>query len=158
MPPHEPSDASAESVPSRAPDQSASPPQTDEPIPEEVDGLAKLLGMQIETLSPERVTASLEITPDHHQPAGYLHGGVSVSMGETVCSIGAYLAAPEGKAAFGMEINANHVRSKRAGTLRAEAEPLHVGRTSQVWGYRIMDEDERLVCTGRCTVAVVDAK
>lgn len=126
-------------------------------LPNQVGGLVDLLGIELDMLTADRVTASLEITPDHHQPAGYLHGGVSVSMGETVCSIGAYLSAPDGMNAFGMEINANHVRSKRAGTLRAVAEPLHTGRTSQVWSYRITDEDDRLVSAGRCTIAVVDA-
>lgn len=127
-------------------------------LPERPGGLVELLGIQLEELRPDRVTAFLEVTPEHHQPAGYLHGGVSVSLGETICSIGAYLAAPEGKNAFGMEINANHTRSKKEGTLHAVAEPLHTGRTSQVWSYRITDEEDRLVCTGRCTIAVVDEK
>ena len=93
----------------------------------------------------------------HHQPFGYLHGGVSVVLAESVASIGGYLNCPPGKAAFGAEINASHVRPKRSGTLTAVGVPAHLGRTSQVWEVRITDENDKTVCVSRCTVAVVDA-
>lgn len=120
-------------------------------------GLATLLGITLEDASPQRVVAKMPVTPNHHQPFGYLHGGASVVLAETVASIGGHLAAPEGATAFGMEINANHLRPVREGVLTAEATPLHVGRTSQVWEVTIRDERERLVCISRCTLAVVYA-
>ncbi|HEY8309514.1 MAG TPA: hotdog fold thioesterase, partial [Gemmatimonadaceae bacterium] len=58
-------------------------------------------------------------------------------------------------AAVGVEINANHLRSKKDGTVTATAQPIHVGRTTQVWSISIVDEDDRLVCVSRCTLAVV---
>ena len=121
-------------------------------------GFDRKLGVAYERLSPEEVVASLSVTAAHHQPGGYVHGGVNVALAESVASVGATLAAPEGKVAFGMEINANHVRPVRAGTLRATARPLHVGRTTQVWEVRIEDEEGRLVCVSRCTLAIVEAE
>lgn len=118
-------------------------------------GLSGTLDMDIVEATPERVVATMPVTPRHHQPWGYLHGGASVALAETAASVGGYLACPPGMAAFGLEINANHVRPAREGTLTATATPLHVGRTSQVWGVEIRDERGRLVCVSRCTLAVV---
>ncbi len=64
---------------------------------------------------------------------------------------------PPGKGAFGSEINASHLRPKRAGgSLTAIGTPLHTGRRNQVWQVRIEDEDGKAVCAARCTVAIVD--
>ena len=78
-----------------------------------------------------------------------------MALAETVVSVGAYLAAPEGYVAFGMEINANHLRPMQEGTLTATGTPVYVGRTTQVWQAELRDERERLVCTSRCTLAIV---
>ncbi|PAP75213.1 hotdog fold thioesterase [Rubrivirga marina] len=117
--------------------------------------LGTTLGIEVVEASAERVVATMPVEPRHHQPLGYLHGGASVALAETAASVGAYLAAPEGHTAFGQEINANHLRSMQAGRLTAAATPVHVGRTSQVWGIEIRDDDGRLVCVSRCTLAVV---
>ena len=130
-------------------------PSSDKTIPSTTSGLATLLGIEVTETSATRVAATMEVTPEHHQPFGYLHGGASVVLAETVASIGGHFAASEGKTAFGMEINANHLRPVREGTLTAEAAPLHVGRTSQVWTVEIRDAQGRLVCISRCTLAVV---
>ena len=119
-------------------------------------GVAELLGIEIEEMSPKRVTATMPITPDHHQPFGVLHGGVSVVLAESAASVGGHLAAPEGHSAVGIEINANHVRSMREGRLTATATPLHTGRSTQVWEVKIKDEEDRLICASRCTLAVVE--
>ena len=76
--------------------------------------------------------------------------------GETVASIGASLALPEaGGSVVGLEINANHLRPVRDGVLTAVATPLHQGRRTQVWAVEIRDAASRLVCTSRCTLAVL---
>lgn len=124
-------------------------------LPDSTGGLGRHLGIEIQEVSGERVVATMPVTPHHHQPFGYLHGGASVVLAETVASVGSFLSAPDGYAAFGMEINANHLRSVRGGTLTATGEPLHAGRISQVWQIEIRDEAGRLVCVSRCTLAVV---
>lgn len=123
----------------------------------EREWLGKTLGIQLVEMTPDRVVATMPITPVHHQPFGYLHGGASVALAETVASIGGALNAPPGKVVFGLEINANHVRSRRSGTLTAIATPAHVGQTTQIWEIKIVDETDKLVCISRCTLAVVPA-
>jgi 1,4-dihydroxy-2-naphthoyl-CoA hydrolase len=74
-----------------------------------------------------------------------------------VASIGAFLNCPPDKAAFGSEINASHLRPKRAGSvMTAAGKPVHAGRRSQVWEVRIEDEEGKAVCAALCTVAIVD--
>jgi len=58
----------------------------------------------------------------------------------------------------GQEINGNHIRPKLEGTVRAVGVPVHVGRTSQVWSIEITDEEGRLVCIARCTMAIVERR
>ena len=113
--------------------------------------------MQTEEVSAERCVVTMPVTTRVHQPTGVLHGGASVALAETAASIGANAACPEDMVALGQEINANHLRPKIEGTLRAVAVPVHVGRTSQVWTVEIRDENEKLVCVARCTLAVIPA-
>lgn len=116
--------------------------------------LVETLGIRFIEASAERVVAEMDVTPRVHQPFGFLHGGASVALAETVASIGAYLAAPEGYTSFGLEINANHLRPMQKGKVTAVATPFHRGRTTQVWNIEIRDEQGRLVCVSRCTLAI----
>jgi len=87
------------------------------------EGVGKNLGIEFVELTPERVVATMPVDERHHQPFGYLHGGVSVVLAESVASTGAFLNCPPGKVAFGSEINASHVRPKRSGALTAVGVP-----------------------------------
>ena len=85
--------------------------------------------------------------------------GASIALAETVASLGAAGRVDrERYAVVGQEINGNHIRAIREGTVRATGTPLHVGRTSQVWSIEITDEQGRLVCISRCTLAVVERR
>jgi 1,4-dihydroxy-2-naphthoyl-CoA hydrolase len=55
----------------------------------------------------------------------------------------------------GLDINANHIRAVRSGTVTGTARPIHLGRTTHVWEIRIEDEAGRLVCLSRLTMAVL---
>jgi uncharacterized protein (TIGR00369 family) len=121
-------------------------------------GVTRDLGIEFLELEPGRVVATMPVDGRHHQPFGYLHGGVSVTLAESVASVGGLVNCPPGKVAFGAEINASHVRPKKSGTLTAVGTPVHVGRKSQVWEVRITDEDEKVICISRCTLAIVDAE
>lgn len=112
------------------------------------------LGIEIEEAGPDRVVLSVEVGPRVHQPYGFLHGGVSALMAETCASIGSWLAAGSDYEAFGVEINANHLRPVRDGRIVATATPIRQGRTIAVWDTRVEDAEGRLVCVSRCTVAI----
>ncbi len=118
-------------------------------------GLLETLGIEFIRLEPQEVVATMPVTTRHHQPLGYLHGGASVALAESVASVGGVLLCEPGKVTFGMEINANHLRPKQDGSLRAVGRPVFAGRTTQVWQVDIYDEEERLICTSRCTLAVI---
>jgi len=119
-------------------------------------GLADKLGIEIVELTRQRVIATMPVDDRTRQPFGILHGGASVALAETVASLGAVMNVDfETSSAVGLEINANHIRAKRDGIVRATATPFHVGRSTQVWDIRIVDEDDRPICVSRCTLAVV---
>jgi len=118
--------------------------------------LLESLGMNIISLETDSVVITMPVDERTHQPAGYLHGGASVALAETAASIGAYLHVDQKTTdVFGMEINANHIKSKKSGTVTAKAQPVHVGRTTMVWEIHITDEVNQLICTSRCTIGVV---
>ena len=134
---------------------SDSDPSVEKALPDDLGGAAGLLDIELVETTPERVTATMPVTSNPHQPFGVLHGGVSVVLAETAASVGAYLAAPEGYTAVGMEVNANHVRSVTKGRLAAVATPLHTGNTTHVWDVKIHHEGDTLICVSRCTLAIV---
>ena len=115
-----------------------------------------VLGIEIIVLSPERVVATMPVDDRTRQPFGLLHGGASVALAETAASLGALANIDDTRfAAVGVEINANHIRSRRNGSVRATAVPIHIGRTTHVWSIEIVDDDGRMVCISRCTIAIV---
>jgi 1,4-dihydroxy-2-naphthoyl-CoA hydrolase len=121
--------------------------------------LINALGITITSLEKGKVVATMPVDERTRQPFGLLHGGASVALAETVASIGAYeLVDKETEAVAGLEINANHVRGKRDGTVTATATVLHQGKTTMVWDIRIVDEKEQVICISRCTMAVLKLK
>lgn len=82
-----------------------------------------------------------------------------MALAETVASVGTFnLIDRATKASVGVEINANHIRSKRDGIVTATGIPLHKGRTTMVWDIKHTDEDGKLICVSRCTIAIIDIK
>lgn len=115
------------------------------------------LGIEIIEFTKERVVATMPVTPKTHQPFGLMHGGVSVVIAETVASAGSYQFIDIKKQrAVGLEINANHIRSKSDGVVHAIGIPVHLGRRTIIWDIRIYDEAENLICISRCTMAIID--
>ncbi len=121
--------------------------------------LMEALGIKTKSLDKNLVILTMPVDGRTRQPAGYLHGGASVALAETAASIGAMANIDtEQSNVFGMEINANHIRSKRDGIVTALAKPMHLGRTSMVWEIQILDEAEKLICISRCTLGIVRKK
>lgn len=117
----------------------------------------EILDIKLITAEKDKVVATMPIGPNHRQQVGYLHGGISVVLAESVASLGTVLNIDANRQmAFGLEINANHIRPKRDGQLTAVATPIHRGRTTHIWDIKLTDENDKLVCISRCTVAVVD--
>lgn len=121
--------------------------------------LMNALGMELVSLEKGKVIMTMPVDERTRQPFGLLHGGASVALAETVASLGAFaLIDQEKEAAVGLEINANHIKGKKDGTVTAIGTVIHKGRTTMVWDIRIVDEEENLICISRCTMAVVAKK
>lgn len=117
---------------------------------------AEQIGIRVTEVGSDYLRATLQVTPKLHQPYGILHGGVSAALAETVGSVAAGLCVdPERFMCLGQEINANHLRPVSAGLVTATARPFHIGHRSHVWGIEIRDEQGRLTCISRLTMAVV---
>lgn len=112
------------------------------------------LGIELTAIGPDFLEGRMPVDQRTIQPMGLLHGGASALLAETLGSVAAMCAAPEGHACVGLEINANHLRGVRTGWVTGRATPIHVGRTTQVWDIRITDEQGKLVCVSRLTLAV----
>lgn len=119
--------------------------------------LLETLDIKVTEATPERVVATMPVGPKVHQPFGLLHGGASVVLAETVASIGAAVNLDLSKQnAVGLEINANHLRGVRGGLLTGVATPVHKGRRTHVWQIEIHNDEGKLICTSRCTLAIID--
>ena len=117
------------------------------------------LGIQMEQIEKGYVKATMPVDDRTRQPLGYLHGGASVALAETVASVGAFqLIDHDKEVCFGLEINANHIHTKKEGLVTAEGKILHRGRRTQVWEIKITDEAGQLICISRCTIAVVEKR
>jgi len=116
-----------------------------------------VLDIKLIEAKQDRVVATMPIGPNHRQQVGFLHGGVSVVLAESLASFGSVLNIDaDQQMAFGLEINANHLRPKRDGLLTGVATPLHLGKTTHVWDVQITDENDKLICISRCTIAIVN--
>ena len=114
------------------------------------------VGIEITEIGPDFLTARMPVDERTRQPMGILHGGASVVLSETVASLAAtFCVDPATSMCVGMEINANHIRPVAKGHVTGTARPAHLGRTSQIWEVRIVDEAGKLVCISRVTMAVV---
>lgn len=118
--------------------------------------LIEHLGIVITEAGDDWLRATMPVDARTKQPFGLLHGGASVVLAETLGSMaGGYCVDAATQMVVGLEINANHLRAVREGTVTGTARALHVGRSTQVWEIRIEDEVGRPVCVSRLTLAVV---
>jgi 1,4-dihydroxy-2-naphthoyl-CoA hydrolase len=120
------------------------------------DCMPGFLGIEFVDAGEDWIRARMPVNERTKQPYGRLHGGASVALAETVGSVaGAMTVDPAEKAVVGMEINANHIRPAGDGWVYATAKAESIGRTSQVWTIRIVDEADKLICLSRITLAVI---
>ncbi len=115
-----------------------------------VGALAERMGMQFVEFTVERAVATLPVE-GNTQPVGLMHGGAYVVLGESLGSMAANLYAGPGRLAVGVDINATHTRSARAGTVTGVCTPVHLGRSMTVHEIVVTDDDGRRLSTVRIT-------
>ncbi|TWV99991.1 hotdog fold thioesterase [Chitinophaga pinensis] len=117
------------------------------------------LGMEFTEIGPDYLRMIMPVNDQTKQPFGLLHGGASAALAETVGSVASSLIIdPKKQICVGLDINANHLKGVSEGYVHAIAKPLHIGSTTHVWDIRICDDDNKLICISRLTVAVRDKK
>ena len=105
------------------------------------------------------LTAKMPVNPRIHQPMGLLHGGATVALAESVGSAASMLFVnPEESEIRGIEISANHLRSKKEGIVFGTAKIIHKGRSLHLWEIKITDEEGKLISLCKLTNMVLQIK
>lgn len=117
------------------------------------------IGIVITELGENFLKGTMPVDHRTVQPMGILHGGASAALAETLGSLAANLVVDSSKKyCVGLDINANHLRAAKKGLVTGIAKPLHLGSSTQVWSIEIFDEENKLVCISRLTMAVLERK
>ena len=120
------------------------------------DTMADHLGMQFSEIGESHLKATMPVDNRTKQPYGLLHGGASAALAETLGSVASALVIDQSKwLCVGLEINANHIRSAKEGFVTGTCTPIHLGASTHVWDIKVHDEQNKLVCISRLTVAVL---
>ena len=115
------------------------------------------IGIEITDFGENYICGRMPVDDRTVQPYRLLHGGASATLAETLGSIGGGIQVDHNtKSVVGVEINCNHLRSVKSGWVYGKATPIKIGRKIQVWNIEIKNEDGKLVCVSRLTLAVVD--
>jgi 1,4-dihydroxy-2-naphthoyl-CoA hydrolase len=119
--------------------------------------MSEHLGIEFTAVGDDYLVARMPVDHRTKQPAGIMHGGASCVLAETVGSTAAQFCVDMSKYyCVGLDINTNHIRAMREGYVIATAKPYHLGKTTQVWGIEIKNEDGKLVSVTRLTMAVLE--
>ncbi|WP_235954362.1 hotdog fold thioesterase [Limnovirga soli] len=118
------------------------------------------LGILFTEIGPDFIKATMPVDHRTHQPYGLLHGGASAVLAETLGSVASAMVIDHEKfISVGIEINANHVRGVRSGTVTGTCTPIHIGASTHVWDIHIQDDaNNKLVCVSRLTVSILKRK
>ena len=121
--------------------------------------MKETLGIEFTEIGDNYLKAKMPVDHRTKQEAGILHGGASVTLAETIGSVATWMTLnPEIKTCVGLEINANHIRSVKDGFVFGTSHPLHIGKSTQIWEIKIVNDKDQLVCISRLTVAILDKK
>ena len=120
------------------------------------DTMMSVLGIEITDFGDDYISGKMPVDTRTKQPFGLLHGGASAAFAETLGSIGAGKHVDlEEYSVVGVELNSSHLKAVRTGWVFGKATPIRVGRTIQVWGIDIKNQEDDLVCKSRLTLAVI---
>jgi 1,4-dihydroxy-2-naphthoyl-CoA hydrolase len=119
--------------------------------------LPGLLGLELVSAAPDRFECRFDVTERHLAPNGYLHAASVIALADTLCGYAAGVSLPKGAVGFTTaELKSNFLATARSGGVRAFAEPMHRGRTTQVWDARVLREDDTaVIALFRCTQLIL---
>jgi uncharacterized protein (TIGR00369 family) len=121
--------------------------------------MAKALGFRTLSATRERVVVECEVRPEHGNRNGVMHGGMVMALADNTGGTATFLNLPEGASTTTIESKTNFFAAIRVGEIaRAEATPLHRGRSTQVWQTRITRPDGKLAALVTQTQMVLGPK
>lgn len=121
--------------------------------------MAEHLGIEFTEIGNDFLIARMPVDKRTLQPVGIMHGGASCILAETVGSTAANYCVDQSKQyCVGLDINTNHIKPAKEGFVFGTAKPYHLGKTTQVWGIEIRDEQNKLISINRLTMAVLNRK
>lgn len=113
------------------------------------------LGIEFIEIGDDHMTARMPVDRRTNQPMGIVHGGATAALAETVASAAANYCVDPTKVCVGLDLNINHIRGVSSGFVIGVAKPLHLGKTTQVWEIKIMNETKQLISAARLTIAII---
>ncbi|EIJ68794.1 hotdog fold thioesterase [Pasteurella bettyae] len=114
------------------------------------------LGIKISAFGDNWIEATMPVDQRTKQPFGLLNGGLSVALAESLGSLAGNLCLEPHQVAVGSEINASHLRPTYSGLVTARATPIKLGKTLQVWQIDISNDENKLCCTTRLTLSIIN--
>lgn len=114
------------------------------------------LGIEFIEVGAQHMSAKMPVDMRTYQPAGIVHGGATAALAETVASAAANYCVEKGKVCVGLELNINHIRAVSSGFVTAITSPLHIGKSTQVWEIKVINEEGQLISAARLTLAVIN--
>ncbi|UPT65812.1 MAG: hotdog fold thioesterase [Sphingobacteriales bacterium JAD_PAG50586_3] len=121
-----------------------------------VGNMGEHVGIEFIEAGDDFLAATMPVDHRTKQPAGILHGGASVVLAETLGSVASHLCIDlEKNYAVGLDINANHLRAVNGGFVKGIAKPIHLGRSTHVWEIKIFNDEGKITCISRLTMAIL---
>ncbi len=100
--------------------------------------LMETLNITFTEIGEDYLVATMPVDSRTHQPAGLLHGGATIALAETVGSSGSAMMVDLTKyAVVGLNMQTNHLKSIRSGTVTAKGVIIHKGRSTHIWDITI---------------------
>ena len=117
------------------------------------------LGIEWTEIGDDFLKARMPVDHRTKQPYGLLHGGASCVLIETIGSHASAMVIDTSRfQCVGLEINANHVHSATDGYVTGIAAPLHLGKSTHVWDIKLYNGENKMICVGRLTVAILEKR
>ena len=119
--------------------------------------LPGLIGIEIISFEPGRLTSHLIIRPELLAPNGYLHAATVIALADTTCGYGTIADLPSTAQNFTtIELKSNFLATVREGGLACVATRVHSGRTTQIWDAQVTDEtNSKVIALFRCTQLIL---
>lgn len=123
----------------------------------DIGTIHEALGIELTEIGKDFISGKMPIDERTFQPARILHGGASVVLAESLGSIASNLVIDDEKQfCVGQSINANHIRPGLKGYAYGKAKPIHIGKKTHLWEIKITNEQDKLICISRLTMAILD--